>query len=365
LPAPLFTEAPWLPTWSALNAWSEIIDVRSPGEFAQDHLPGAINLPVLDDTERAAVGTLYRQVSPFQARKLGAAMVSANIARHLREHFAEQPKTYHPLIYCWRGGQRSGSLALVLGQVGWRVTLLTGGYKTYRWWVQAQLQELPAQFNFRLLTGMTGCGKTLMLQALAAQGQQVLDLEALARHRGSLLGQMPAPAPASQPSQKAFDSDLLRQLGQLDPHQPIWTEAESSKIGQVYLPVALYQRLSQAATVEVTLPLPERVAYLCQDYTAWTQQPALLKQRLGMLKSRYGQTKLAQWYASIDAADWPGLVGDLLETHYDPAYRHASQHHQRGSHPATLPPITLPHLSPMALAAAAQALISGSRVGIT
>jgi tRNA 2-selenouridine synthase len=186
-----------------------VIDVRSPSEFAEDHIPGAINLPVLNDEERTRVGTIYKQLNPFEARKVGGALVSRNIARHLEDHFADQPKEYRPLLYCWRGGQRSGSFALVLSQIGFRVAVLSGGYKTYRGEVLDGLRELPTRFEFRILAGATGNGKTALLRAIAAAGGQILDLESLASHRGSLLGrELGSP----QPSQKWFESQLHARL---------------------------------------------------------------------------------------------------------------------------------------------------------
>ena len=230
-PSPQLTLHPWTETYS------EIIDVRSPQEYTEDHIPTAINLPVLSDEERTHVGTLYKQVSPFTARKVGAALVAKNLSQHLTTHFVEQPKDYHPLIYCWRGGQRSHSMALVLTQVGWQVTLLQQGYKTYRAHVREQLDAQPAQFDYRVLCGLTGTAKTEILNILAQAQAQVLDLEALANHRGSLLG---AAVSSAQPSQKYFESQLLVALQGLDPSQPVWLEAESSKIGQIHLPRSLW-----------------------------------------------------------------------------------------------------------------------------
>jgi tRNA 2-selenouridine synthase len=191
------------------DRFSEVVDVRSPAEFAEDHIPGAINRPVLNDAERERVGTIYKQVNPFEARKLGAALVSRNIARHIDEHFVGKGKDYRPLVYCWRGGQRSGSLALVLNQIGFRVSVLHGGYKTYRGEVMDGLRDLPKRFDFRILAGATGSGKTRVLRALAEAGGQVLDLEAIACHRGSLLGSEPD---APQPAQRWFESQLHQQL---------------------------------------------------------------------------------------------------------------------------------------------------------
>lgn len=209
--AGMLQSPPTLPHYFAPDRppFDVVIDVRSPAEFADDHIPGAINLPALDDAERARVGTIYKQVGPFEARKVGAAMVSRNVARHLDEHFADKPKGYRPLVYCWRGGQRSGSFALVLTQIGFRTTVLAGGYKTYRGEVMDGLRELAPQLRLRVLAGRTGSGKTAVLRELVDRGEQVLDLEALASHRGSLLGSEPG---CPQPPQRLFESRLYGRL---------------------------------------------------------------------------------------------------------------------------------------------------------
>jgi tRNA 2-selenouridine synthase len=336
--SPEYTQQPWFETYS------EIIDVRSESEFAEDRMPGAINLPVLDDAERAKVGTLYKQVCPFDARKVGASLVAQNIAKHLNTHFISKDKNYRPLLYCWRGGQRSNSMALVLSQIGWHVTVLEGGYKTYRTYVRDRLENLPAQFTYRVLCGLTGSGKTDILRQLAHREVQVLDLEGLANHRGSLLGQewengsrekngagLTANQQASsstqsgkfspQPSQKRFESLLLEQLQRFDTSKPVWVEAESNKIGQVYLPPSLWQQIKQASCIEIELPQAARIENLLKEYPHLVTHPDLLKGKLERLKSRYGRKKSDEWYSLIDAGLWHALVGDLLSCHYDPAYR--------------------------------------------
>lgn len=312
--SPNYTQQPWTETYS------EIIDVRSESEFAEDHMPGAINLPVLNDAERAKVGTLYKQVCPFEARKVGASLVAQNIAQNLDRHFVAKDKNYHPLVYCWRGGQRSNSMALVLSQIGWSVTVLEGGYKTYRTYVRDQLEQLPEQFTYQVLCGLTGSGKTHILRKLAAQGVQVLDLEGLAKHRGSLLGQEWEGKPSPQPSQKQFESLLLQQLQCFDTGEPVWVEAESNKIGQIYLPSSLWQQMKQASCVEVQLPQATRIEWLLQEYPHLVTHPDLLKRKLERLKSRYGWEKINEWYRLINAGQWHTLVGDLLTYHYDPTY---------------------------------------------
>lgn len=314
LRSPNVTQQPWK------EFYSEIIDVRSESEFAEDHLPGAINLPVLDDVERAKVGTIYKQVSPFEARKVGAAIVARNIAVHLDSHFAAKSKNYHPLVYCWRGGQRSNSIALVLNQIGWQATVLEGGYKTYRTYVREQLEQLPEKFNYQILSGLTGSGKTHILRQLAKRGVQVLDLEGLANHRGSLLGQEWEGKLSPQPSQKGFESLLMQALQNFDVSKMVWVEAESNKIGQIYLPPSLWQKMKQASCVEVELPIAARIEWLLQEYPHLVTHPDILKRKLEHLKSRYGREKIEDWYCLIDAGKWEALVGDLLLHHYDPAY---------------------------------------------
>ena len=305
-----------------------IIDVRSPAEFAEDHIPGAINLPVLDDSERAEVGTLYKQVDPFVARKRGAALTSANIARHLTT-LAEQPRDWRPLVYCWRGGQRSGSLALVLNEIGWPVTLLQGGYKAYRREVQSRVPTEITRLRFQVLAGPTGCGKTAILHQMAESGFQILDLEGLANHRGSLLGQEPD---APQPSQKYFESLLFQALSRFDPDQPVWVESESSKVGEIHLPKALFERLIEAPALGLDCPVSERAAYSLAAYKHLTEQPT---QTLGLIEKlafRHSRQQLSTWRMQLESEDWLGLCHSLLEAHYDPAYHRSQNRLQIDSH---------------------------------
>lgn len=303
-----------------LDSFHEIIDVRSPGEFAEDHLPGAVNLPVLSDEERARVGTIYKQESVFEARKIGAALVSDNIASHLRGHLRDKPGGYRPLLYCWRGGQRSRSFAMVLDQVGWPVTLLEGGYKAFRTSVLESLRELPRRFEYRVLAGLTGTGKTEILKVLRERGQQVLDLEGLANHQGSLLGE---PLGGQNLSQKCFDTRLWSALSGMDPKRPIWTEAESAKIGQVFCPKALIEMLRNSLRIEVQVPIEDRVHFLNARYQHWHDDPEQLLGKLKWLKTRHGSAEIEAWTALARAQDWHAFVQRLLEVHYDPAYRSA------------------------------------------
>src|SRR6185503_12901118 len=223
-----------------------IIDARTPAEYALDHIPGAVSAPVLDDAQRAEVGTLYKQVSPFEAKKLGAALIAQNVARHIETLFRGKEKAWRPLVYCWRGGKRSGAMAHILREVGWDASTLAGGYRAYRRWVVDELATLPSQLEFIVVHGPTGSGKSRFLAALAKAGAQVLDLEGLAAHRGSVLGSLPG---RPQPSQKMFESLLLNALSALDPAQPVFVEGESRKIGQLHVPEALIARMRGAECV--------------------------------------------------------------------------------------------------------------------
>ena len=298
-----------------------VVDVRSPAEFAEDNIPGSVNLPVLSDAERVEVGTIYCRVGTFAARKIGAAYVSANIARHLREHFAGKEKDYRPFVYCWRGGQRSASLALVLAQVGWRVTVLRGGYKTYRKFVRRELDAALPQFEYRIVAGATGTGKTRLLHALAARGAQVLDLEKLAGHRGSVLG-----GGGTQPTQKYFDSLLLAAVDRFAPGAPIWVEAESNRIGNVYLPPALWAKMRAARGVEVQLSAEGRVHLLLAEYSNLIAEPGELREKLRRLTPLHGPRQIEAWCRLTEVGAWGELVASLLAVHYDPAYAKSTRH---------------------------------------
>lgn len=336
---------------SQLGEFDEIIDVRTPSEFAEDHVPGAINCPVLSDEERIEVGTLYKQVSPFEARKVGAALVAKNIAHHLQTRFHDRPKSWRPLVYCWRGGQRSGAMSIVLAQVGWAARKLEGGYKVYRHDVLDRLATLPQNFSLRVICGPTGSGKSRLLAALAGGGQQVLDLENLARHRGSVLGRLPE---QPQPSQKQFDSLLLQALQKLDPSRPVYVEAESNKIGNITLPDALVGTMHAGDCLLLETPLEVRVAGLLEDYRHYPESPETLIAHLQALHRFHGAKRLEHWIALIRAGDFPALVAELLTLHYDPSYFRATSRHYANLDEAHRVPLT--DLSPDALRAVAAML---------
>ncbi|MRX06304.1 tRNA 2-selenouridine(34) synthase MnmH [Pseudoduganella sp. FT25W] len=299
-----------------LHTFDAIIDARSPVEFAQDHLPGAINAPVLDDEERIRIGTMYKQVSAFDAKKVGAALVARNIAKHIEELWIDKPREWRPLVYCWRGGNRSGAMAHILAKIGWPVVQLEGGYKAFRQEVNTALEQPPA-LNFKVVCGTTGSGKSRLLETLHAQGAQVLDLEQLAAHRGSVLGHLPS---QPQPSQKAFESHIWDVLRRFDPARPVFVEAESKKVGNLRVPAALMDAMRAADCIALTLSRADRVRLLMQDYQHFLGDPALLNGQLEHLTQLHGREKIARWHAMSDAGQMAPLVEELLADHYDPAY---------------------------------------------
>jgi len=300
-----------------LDTFDSIIDVRSPAEYALDHIPGAINCPVLNDTERVTVGTLYKQESPFEARKLGAAIVARNIAHHLEQHFQTKPKQWKPMIYCWRGGNRSGSMALILAKVGWPVVQLDGGYKAYRHSVMEVLEQLPMSLQFRVICGTTGSGKSRLLRYLEQAGAQVLDLEQLAAHRGSVLGGLPL---NPQPSQKMFETRLWQALRRFRSDRVVYVESESKKIGDLRVPAALMDRIRSSPCVQVQISTNDRVKLLIEDYPHLVKDTELLSEQLSHLTPLHGKEKIHRWQALAETGEVAVMVNALLVEHYDPAY---------------------------------------------
>jgi tRNA 2-selenouridine synthase len=299
-----------------LSGFDAIIDARSESEFALDHIPGAINCPVLNDEERIRVGTIYKQVNSFEAKKIGAALVSRNIAQHIEQLFLDKPRDWKPLIYCWRGGNRSGALALVLAKIGWPAIQLDGGYKAFRAHVSADLATPPA-LSFKVICGTTGSGKSRLLEVLDSIGAQVLDLEQLAAHRGSVLGHLPS---QPQPSQKMFETMVWDKLRHFDPALPVFVESESKKVGNLRVPEAVMQNMRAAPCISLTLSRPNRVRLLMEDYHHFTEDPATLNTQLECLVKLHGREKIDAWHAQANTGRMPELVDELLLAHYDPAY---------------------------------------------
>ena len=311
------TKIPAAEALNRLGEFSDVIDARSEGEFADDHLPCAINWPSLNNEERQLVGTEYKQISAFDAKKRGAALVAKNIATHLERDVIHKPRDWQPLVYCWRGGKRSGSLALILDQIGFNVTLVDGGYKAFRAALVDDLPQLAAKFDYRVICGTTGSGKTRLLQALAAQGAQVLDLEALANHRSSVLGVIPG---LPQPTQKAYDSLIWAALKSFDTARPVYIESESKKVGNVAIPEGLITAMRAAPCLQLDLSEDERVALLLEDYDFFVKDIEFFCDRLEALTQARGKEVVTRWQTQARSGDVTSVVRELLVNHYDPVY---------------------------------------------
>jgi tRNA 2-selenouridine synthase len=299
------------------HAFDVVIDARAPSEFALDHIPGAINCPALDDEERRIVGTLYKQQGSFEARRVGGAMVAANLAKYLKEQWADKPENWKPLVYCWRGGLRSGSMVSWMRLVGWDAQQLAGGYKNFRQHVVQQMETLCPTLDLRVIVGATGSAKTRVLQALALLGVQVLDLEDFANHKGSLLGALPG---KPQPSQKRFDTRLVDTLEAMDPSRPIYVEGESVRIGRISLPLTLVTRMRASACFEIAATPEARLAYLLRDYAYLGDDPDDFAARLGQLKELQGKETVQRWQAWAHEGALKPLFAELMSMHYDPHY---------------------------------------------
>ncbi|BAL24527.1 tRNA 2-selenouridine(34) synthase MnmH [Azoarcus sp. KH32C] len=307
-----------LATVAQLSEFDEFIDARSPAEFAEDRIPGAVSCPVLDNEQRAIVGTIYKQQSAFEARRIGAAMVAENIARHLRERFQDKPKNWRPLVYCWRGGQRSGSFVTWLRLIGWDACQLEGGYKSWRHLVVDELAVLPGRFDFRVICGATGSGKTRVLEALGRLGAQVLDLEQLAAHKGSVLGALPD---RPQPTQKSFETDLYGVLRTFDPARPVYVEAESRKIGRIQVPEVLMARMRESHCVAIEATREARLDFLVRDYAYLGDDVSDLQNKIDYLQGLQSNETLANWKALAAQHELYTLFAEFIDKHYDPLYQ--------------------------------------------
>ena len=333
------------------NGFSAIIDVRSPAEFEEDHIPGAINCPVLSNEERARVGTIYKQVSAFEAKKIGAAIVSRHIGEHIEAHFLDKPKDWRPLVYCWRGGKRSGAFTYILREIGWDAQRLDGGYKSWRRHVIDELARLPQLFSYRVVSGPTGSAKSRILEALARQGAQVLHLEELAAHKGSVLGALPG---KSQPSQKMFETLLMTALAGFDASRPVFVEAESRRIGVLQLPDALIFAIRAAPCLRIEAAQPARVGFLLRDYDYFLQNPGWLAEKIVHLKGLQSNETIERWQAMIAAGEFAALFAELLDKHYDPLYQRSQEKNYRY---ADAPVFVADELSPAGIEAIAAEIL--------
>ncbi len=334
-----------------LAEFDAVIDARSESEHAEDRLPGAVNWPTLNDEERHSVGTQYKQASPFEARKRGAVLAARNIAYHVEAKLMLQPRDWKPLVYCWRGGQRSGSLAMVLDQIGFSVAVLEGGYREFRRAVLLELETLPLKFDWRAVIGRTGSAKSRLLQALLAQGEQVLDLEGIACHKGSVLGLVPG---QPQPSQKRFETLVWEAMRALDPARPVYVEGESRTIGRLRVPERLLEGLRAATCIQIEMPLAARVNFLLVDYDYFVADTESFCERLNALRELRGNDVVTRWQEQARAGDLAAVVQALLTEHYDPVYLRSMQRNFKHFEQAL--PLDLPDGLPATLQVAAQGL---------
>ncbi len=336
-----------------LHEFDTIIDARTEAEFDEDRLPGAVNWPTLNNEERIVVGTMYKQINQFEAKKRGAAMAARNIAAHIDREVIDKAKDWKPLAYCWRGGKRSGSLSLVLDQIGFKATLVEGGYKAFRAAVVADIPAQAARLHYRVVCGPTGSGKTRLLHALRAQGAQVLDLEGLANHRSSVLGAIPG---VPQPSQKSFDTLVWDVLRLFDASRPVFVESESKKVGNVAIPTSLVERMRASPCINLNLPVDERIALLLEDYDFFVHNSAYFCKRLDALIEARGKVVVENWKAQVLEGNMHPVVSELLSLHYDPGYLQSIQRNfQQYSHAIQL---NMTDRSEASLRAAAQTLVS-------
>ena len=343
---------------SQLDEFDAIIDARSPGEFALDHLPHAENWPSLDDEERVLIGTMYKQVNAFEAKKRGAALVARNAARHIETHLLDAPKQWKPLLYCWRGGNRSGAQATILSAIGFRVTLLEGGYKAFRAAMVADIPKQVARLTWRVVAGPTGVGKTHLLHALAAQGHQTLDLEGLANHRSSVLGLLPGEA---QPSQKHFEMKLWHALKQLDADRVVYVESESKRVGNVTVPESLIHAMRASPCIQIQMDVEHRVALLMRDYAHFVQDTAHFAERLQTLVALLGHATIDRWLAHLDGGQVQVVVQELLSVHYDPKYFESME--RNFQHYPSAPAVVIDGIDSASIALGAQRIANLTSLG--
>ncbi|MBS3911453.1 MAG: tRNA 2-selenouridine(34) synthase MnmH [Hydrogenophaga sp.] len=334
-----------------LADFDTLIDARTEDEYALDHVPGAINWPTLNNAERITIGTMYKQVNAFEAKKRGAALSARNIAAHIERDVLDKPRAWKPLVYCWRGGNRSGALATILGAIGFQVTLIDGGYKAWRAALVEDIPRLAQRLHYRVVCGPTGSGKTRLLHALAAQGAQVLDLEALANHRSSVLGHIPG---VEQPSQKRFDSLIWDALRPFEPVRPVFVESESKKVGNVRVPDTLIDAMRQSPCIDLQLSDPERVALLLEDYDFFVTDSEHFCRRLEALTELRGGAVVGGWIDRVRQGQTSAVVLELLTQHYDPMYAQSIERNFKQFGQAI--PCVLPNRSVAALAEAARRL---------
>ena len=302
--------------------FEDVIDVRTPSEYAEDHIIGSVNYPVLYNEQRSLIGKTYKQVNPFKAKIIGSSIIAKNIAIHIEKNFQNKSGSWKPLIYCWRGGQRSRALALILQEIGWQPYQLYGGYKKYRQDVMDLLNNLSPKLKLWSIGGKTGTAKTKILSTLEKLGGQVLDLEQLANHKGSLLGKINN---SPQPSQKLFESLILNKIQSFKLNKIIFIESESSKIGNLHIPKELWKNMFNTKQILIEAPIQSRVNFLIRDYNYLINNDVIFENLIKGLEKRMHKEIIDEWKKNIKSKNWKSLAHNLLNNHYDPAYTRSNK----------------------------------------
>lgn len=291
----------------------QLIDVRTPAEFEQGHIPGAVNIPLFSNEERASVGTAYKKKSPRAALILGLEYVGPKMADFVRRFLkSKSSKTF--VIHCWRGGQRSQSMCWLVNKAQLGALTLSGGYKAYRNFVQSKIAE--TSLPLIKLGGRTGTGKTILLHQLKALGEQIIDLEGLAHHKGSAFGWI---GEQQQPSVETFENQLYDLISKLDKDKRIWVENESQRIGSIYIHTGFWKQMLEAPLINIELPLEERINILVNDYTGYSKEA--LKASFEKIKKRLGGQHYKAAIEKLDQGDYH-TAADIALKYYDKAYQY-------------------------------------------
>jgi len=297
----------------ALSGLYPVIDVRSPGEFVHGHIPGAVNIPLFNNEERAMIGTLYVQKGKTDAIREGMGIAGAKF-REFIQKLENYPKEQQLLLHCWRGGMRSESMAWFYEKLGFRVLLLEGGYKSYRNYIR---KAFTAPRTLYVIGGMTGSGKTALLRQLASLGQQVIDLEDMANHKGSAFGHLGQP---EQPTTEQFENNLYQVWSRLDANLPVWIEHESIKIGSVYLPDTFYRAMLQGVLVNLQVKREIRVERLVEEYSGHDKMQ--INAALRHIQAELGTSEFKLAMEALEQDDF-STVAELALKFYDKAYTFA------------------------------------------